>query len=107
MAGIYLAFGPKHNKEGDFVGNTVVLTGYIRAIGELSVLGLIHASVEFYLGLTFSKDGGKGKVEGEASLRIRVEVFLFSTTVSVTMHKEKIGRASCRERAEVTAVGVC
>jgi hypothetical protein len=53
------------------------------------VLGLIHASVEFYLGLTFFKAGGsEGKVQGEATLKIRVEVFLFSTSVSVTLRKE-------------------
>lgn len=90
MAGIYIAYGPKPDPGGGAPGpSTVVITGYIRAIGELSVLGLIHASVEFYLGLTFSKPAGQeGKVEGEATLRIRVEVFLFSTTVSVTLHKE-------------------
>jgi hypothetical protein len=89
MAGIYIAYGPRLDQQGQAGANTVVLTGYIRALGELSVLGLIHASVEFYLGLTFFKEKGKeGKVQGEATLRIRVEVFLFSTTVSLTLHKE-------------------
>lgn len=89
MAGIYIAYGPRLDQQGQAGANTVVLTGYIRAIGELSVLGLINASVEFYLGLTFFKESGQeGKVQGEATLRIRVEVFLFSTTVSLTLHKE-------------------
>jgi hypothetical protein len=91
MAGIYIAFGPKPDSQGQPGPSTVVITGYIRALGELSVLGLIHASVEFYLGLTFFKelDGkSEGKVQGEATLKIRVEVFLFSTTVSVTLRKE-------------------
>jgi hypothetical protein len=88
MAGIYLAFGPKTNADNTSGGNTVVITGYVRAVGELSVLGLIHVSLEFYLGLTFAKVGGHGVVRGEATLKVRVEVFLFSTTVSVSMRKE-------------------
>ncbi|WP_207222731.1 hypothetical protein [Herbihabitans rhizosphaerae] len=89
MAGIYIAFGPKTNDKNEFVGNTIVITGFIRAVGELSVLGLIHISLEFYLGLTFKKEGTEeGRVEGEATLKVRVEVFLFSTSVSVTLRKE-------------------
>jgi len=91
MAGIYLAYGPRPDSQGPPGPSTIVVTGYIRAIGEVSVLGLIHASIEFYLGLTFFKDTSgvaEGKVQGEATLKIRVEVFLFSTTVSVTMRKE-------------------
>lgn len=89
MAGIYLAYGPRPDSQGTPGPSTIVVTGYIRAIGEVSVLGLIHASIEFYLGLTFEKIGGaEGRVEGEATLTIRGEVFLFSTTVSVTMRKE-------------------
>ncbi|GAA4552012.1 hypothetical protein [Amycolatopsis samaneae] len=89
MAGIYLAYGPRPSDQGPPGPSTIVITGYVRAIGELSVLGLIHASLEFYLGLTFEKQGGaEGRVQGEATLRVRVEVFLFSTTVSVTLRKE-------------------
>lgn len=91
MAGIYIAYGPKPDAKGQPGPSTIVITGYIRALGELSVLGLIHVSVEFYLGLTFFKelDGkSEGRVQGEATLKLRVEVFLFSTTVSVTMRKE-------------------
>ena len=89
MAGIYIAYGPKPDAKGLPGPSTVVITGYIRAMGELSVLGLIHVSVEFYLGLTFFKEGkSEGRVQGEATLKLRVEVFLFSTTVSVTMRKE-------------------
>jgi hypothetical protein len=91
MAGIYIAYGPKMDAQGNPGPSTVVITGYVRALGELSVLGLIHASVEFYLGLTFFKvaDGkSEGKVQGEATLKIRVDVFLFSTSVSVTLRKE-------------------
>lgn len=90
MAGVFIAFGTKTDSQTSTSGNSVVITGYVRAIGELSVLGLIHISVEFYLGLTFSKDSGavEARVEGEATLRVRVEVFFFSTSVSLTVRKE-------------------
>jgi hypothetical protein len=93
MAGIYIKFAQKLDSNGapaDPAGNSVVISGYVRALGELSVLGLIHASVEFYLGLTFSKpdEDKEGIVVGEASVTIRVEVLFFSTSVSVTVRKE-------------------
>lgn len=72
------------------------LTGYIRINGHLSILGLITVSMEFYLALTaiIEKVAGKDKVtrmEGEATLKVKVEVLFFSKTVSVTVRKEIMG----------------
>ncbi len=72
------------------------LTGYIRINGHLSILGLITVSMEFYLALTaiIENVGGKDKVtrmEGEATLKVKVEVLFFSKTVSVTVRKEIMG----------------
>lgn len=94
MAGIYFKYAQKLDAAGnprEPKGDTVVIAGYVRAIGTLDVLGLIHISVEFYLGLTFTSKQGPGtraKVEGTATLVVRVEVLLFSTSVSLTVHKE-------------------
>lgn len=92
MAGIYFKYSQRQLGDGSpdgAVGKTLVITGYVRAIGRVSVLGLIHVSVEFYLGLTYLKEQGRqGRVQGVATLKIRVEVLLFSKTVSVTMRKE-------------------
>ena len=43
-----------------------LITGYVRAGGELTVLQLISLSVEFYLGLTY--DFGQHVIWGEADL---------------------------------------
>lgn len=91
MAGIYFQFKQLQGSDGKPAvpaGNSVVITGYVRAIGELDVLGLIHVSIEFYLGLTYADDGGAKRVEGVARVTVRVEVLFFSESVSVEMKKE-------------------
>jgi hypothetical protein len=80
MAGIYF----KMKFETDH--NIVELTGYVRINGALSVLGLITASVEFYLGLTYNFT--TEKAWGEATLKIKVSVLFFSKTVSLTTRRE-------------------
>jgi len=79
MAGIYfkMTFETDHN--------STQLTGYVRINGAVSVLGLITASIELYMALTYLSD--PGKAYGEASLKIKVEVLFFST--SVTIHTQK------------------
>ena len=72
----------------------VTLTGYIRINGRLSILGIITVSLEFYLALTavIDMDTQKvQKVEGEASLKVKVEVLFFSKTVSVSVRREFAG----------------
>lgn len=76
--------------------STTTLTGYIRINGHLSVLGLITVSLEFYLALNavIENVGGKDKVtrmEGIATLKVKVEVLFFSKTVSVTVRRELMG----------------
>lgn len=65
------------------------LTGYFRLRGEVDVLGLITASIELYLALTY--DFPTGKMIGEASLTIKVEVFLFSASVTVRAERQFAG----------------
>lgn len=63
--------------------NSTQLTGYVRINGAMSIIGLITASLEFYMALTYLSEGGKNKAYGEASLKIKVEVLFFSTSVTV------------------------
>jgi len=81
MAGVYLKL----------TGSEVQLTGYLRAGGSLTVLGLITVSVEFYLALTY--DSTTDKVWGEASLTVGVEVLFFSTSVTLHVKREFAGSA--------------
>ncbi|MDZ4795729.1 MAG: hypothetical protein SGI83_15730 [Bacteroidota bacterium] len=79
MAGIYFKM---ELVDGE---NNTQLTGYVRINGSVSVLGLITASLELYLALTWLID--KKKAYGEATLKIKVEVLFFSATVTVKAKK--------------------
>ncbi len=65
------------------------LTGYLRINGHLSVLGLITVSLEFYLAFSAVFNGDKvEKLEGLATVKVKVEVLFFSKTVKVTVRRE-------------------
>ncbi len=71
---------------------TTTLTGYLRLNGHLSILGLISLSLEFYLAFVAVIVSGKvQKLEGIATLKVKVEVLFFSKTVSVTVRRELKG----------------
>lgn len=76
MAGVY------YRMESDEAS----LTGYFNLKGRVSVLGLITASLELSLELTYEFSSGKCK--GRASLIIEVEVLLFSASVEVVCERK-------------------
>ena len=65
------------------------LTGYFRVRGEVDVLSLITASIELYLALSYAFD--TGKMVGEASITVQVEVLFLSTSVSIRTRREFAG----------------
>ena len=67
---------------------SVELAGYVRLHGELSVLGIISASLTFNLQLAYLKESGHSVVWGEATLVIEIEVLFFSADVSVKCRRE-------------------
>ena len=67
---------------------SVELAGYVRLHGELSVLGLISASLTFNLQLAYLKEGGKSVVWGEATLEVEIEILFLSFSVSVKCRRE-------------------
>jgi hypothetical protein len=79
MAGIYFRM-----EQDD-----ATLTGYFRLGGHVDVLGLITASLELYLELTYETSTGKCK--GRAQLTIEVSVFLFSASVTVSCERKFAG----------------
>jgi hypothetical protein len=79
MAGVYLKY--------DLTSTSSQLTGYLRAGGSLDVLGLISASVEFYLGFTYYF-GTPCRIAGEATVTIEVHVLFFSASVSASLRRE-------------------
>lgn len=70
--------------------SSVELAGYIRLHGELSVLGLISASLTFNLQLAYLKDKAKHSsvVWGEASIEVEIEILFLSFSVSVKCRRE-------------------
>ncbi|MCA9594256.1 MAG: hypothetical protein KC776_13120 [Myxococcales bacterium] len=91
MAGIYFAMGPK----------TAELTGYLRARGEVDVLGLISASIELYMELKY--EFSSHKVTGKASIEIEVSVLCFSGTVKIKAERKFAGDNEDPTLAELMA----
>ncbi len=70
------------------------LTGYFRACGSLSVLGIITVTVEFYLGLTYSSKGmpdHPGKLWGQCRVTVKISILFFSVKVGITLEREFAG----------------
>lgn len=67
---------------------SVELSGYVRLHGELSVLGLISASLTFLLQLGYTKENQKSVVWGEAKLEVEIEILFISFSVSVSCRRE-------------------
>jgi hypothetical protein len=83
MAGIYFSMQRKTIQGQDV--DAATLAGYLRMGGELSVLGLISVSLEFYL--VFAYEASRNKAYGRATLTVKVEVLFFSTSVDITVEK--------------------
>ena len=65
------------------------LTGYFRLRGEVDVLGLISASIELAMSLTY--DFAEQKVIGRASITVEVEVLCFSQSVTIAAERKFAG----------------
>ena len=83
MAGIY--FSMQRREIDGMEVDAATLEGYLRLGGELSILGLISVSLEFYL--SFRYETAKNAAYGRATLTVKVEVLFFSTSVEVTVEK--------------------
>jgi hypothetical protein len=84
MAGIYFKLEIEPG-----TGTNTVLTGYFRLRGEVDVLGLISASIELYLSLTY--ESATKKAVGRATLTIEVEVLFLSFSVEISCEKKFAG----------------
>jgi hypothetical protein len=79
LAGIYFRL------EGD----DATLTGYFQMRGEVSVLGLISASIELYLELTY--ETATKKAVGRATLTIEVSILFLSFSVQISCERKFAG----------------
>ena len=81
MAGIYFKIES---------GKGCTLTGYFRLGGNMSVLGLISASIE--LNLSFTYEEATGKAVGRATLTVEIDIFMFSISVEVSCERKFAGQ---------------
>jgi hypothetical protein len=81
MAGIYFSKS----------GTDMAVSGYVRAAGHLSVLGIVSVFVEFYMKLTYAKVGGQAVFAGSASLTVGIRVLFFSKSVTLTVERSFAG----------------
>jgi hypothetical protein len=81
----------------------VELTGYFRFRGYVTVLGIIGASIELGMELTYKKIGSASKVVGRAWLIIEITVLCFSKSVKVEAERKLSGDAEDPTFAEVMA----
>jgi hypothetical protein len=72
-------------------GKGCTLSGYFRLGGNMSVLGLISASIELNLSLTYQEPG---KAIGRAVVTVEIDIFLFSMSVEVECERRFAGSAS-------------
>ncbi|WP_448160762.1 hypothetical protein [Bacillus cereus] len=91
MAGIY--FG--------MTGEEVKLTGYLRCGGNVTVLGLVSVTVEFYLGLTYRDKGTGSEVWGQATLTVGVKIAFFSKSISLTVERRFAGASGDPSFAQI------
>lgn len=87
-AGIYF------NWKDDAEGKRVVLAGYVRIHGELTIVAIFSASLTFNLQLAYENSGGESLVYGEAELVVEFEVVLVSFSIPVRCRKEFSGGAA-------------
>jgi hypothetical protein len=63
--------------------------GYFDAAANLDVLGLIHAALGFYLGLSYISNGnGSGKSAGTCTITVDIDMCLWTMHVDVTCYRE-------------------
>ena len=84
-AGVYFHWKDDGSK------STVVIAGYVRVHGELTVLCLISASLTFNLQIAYQKSGTQSMVFGEAELIVEIEVLFLSFDVAVRCRREFAG----------------
>ncbi|MGK5641215.1 hypothetical protein ACSNOK_23305 [Streptomyces sp. URMC 126] len=81
MAGIYFRL--------ELATSTCRITGYFRARGEVDVLGLVSASIELCLELTY--ESSSGTVYGRARISISVHIGFWSQSVTIECEKRFVG----------------
>jgi hypothetical protein len=95
MAGIYFKMRREVTAVDDDVA--VELTGYFRARGQVSAVGIVTVSLEVYLGLTYESVGNK--VVGQATVTLEIDVLFFSASFSFHVERQFSGSSQQSQQA--------
>ena len=85
MAGLYF-------KMETYPEEVATLAGYFRMRGHVRALGIVTVSIELYLEMSY--ESGSGKCVGRASLKIEIDLWLFSVSITITCEKKFAGSGS-------------
>lgn len=64
------------------------MTGFLRAGGSFSILGIVHMEVAFYMGISYARPDGQSFAYGVAELRITIKYAFLK--IGVTLRYEKV-----------------
>jgi hypothetical protein len=85
--GLYVMAGAYY----EITNGSTQFSGYLRAGGGLDVLGLIHVSVEFFLGMRYRAHNGQSQLFGFCQVTVSIEFCFFSIDVNLRMEKQLAG----------------
>ncbi|MGV9316289.1 hypothetical protein ACWDR0_29490 [Streptomyces sp. NPDC003691] len=80
--GVYFKL-ERADEEDEDAKDEVVLRGYVRATGRLSVLGLISITAEFYADLQYRRLGNESAVTAHARLTVSIDILFFHVSVAL------------------------
>ncbi len=98
-----IATGGLHVMAGAYfhiTNDTTELTGYVRAGGELDVLGLIRVCAEFFLGVRYITEGF---LYGTCEITVSIRLFLLEQDVHIKM-EQKIAGSGAAKQAKLNAL---
>jgi hypothetical protein len=73
----------------NMTGDELDLGGYLRAGGDLNVLDLITASVEFSMSLAYENRHGIAWLVGECDIKVDVDIaYVVDESVDIRLHRE-------------------
>ena len=89
-----------------FEDQKTLITGYLRAGGELTILKAVSLHVELYLGLTYASIDGQQKIWGEASVTVEVAVAFLHQSVTIPMRRDFVVGGQRKSRPRRTVAGL-
>ncbi|HXF29983.1 MAG TPA: hypothetical protein VN522_00575 [Solirubrobacterales bacterium] len=65
------------------LGGSIAIDGFLDIGGSVEVLGLVSASIELVVTLTYTEEEGKNRLVGRATIVLEIDLTLFSESVEI------------------------